>query len=269
VKAPPRPAAELAALCAVIWLAMVAVPVGLGGIGLSWDALNHHIYLGWVANQPRFGHDLFAASFQSYQYPYLYWPAYQLFIHGFSGVGAGVVLVSLNLILVPPLWMVARSCIPDATWMGLGLRAAAVVLAFLGQVSLSLIDTTANDVLAAAPLVWSVALALAAADSATTHRWLSPRWAIALSGLCAGLSVAFKLSNGPLALALPLLWMRAGSSWRERARAIVSAGLWSIAGFILAYGYWGALLWKAFGNPVFPFLHPSFEPLRALTGWHR
>ncbi len=29
------------------------------------------------------------------------------------------------------------------------------------------------------------------------------------------------------------------------------------------------LLWKAFGNPLFPFLHAALEPLRALTGWHR
>jgi len=40
------------------------------------------------------------------------------------------------------------------------MRFMAVLLAFLSGVVLSLFDSTSNDLLAAAPLVWSVALAL-------------------------------------------------------------------------------------------------------------
>lgn len=264
---PPRPAAELGLVTLGVWLALIAIPISLGGIGLSWDALNHHIYLGWVADKPRFGQDLLAASFQSYQYPYLYWPAYQLLAHGFSGVTAGIVLVTLDATLIPALWLIARCCIPDSSWHAAAMRAGAVVLAMVGQVSLSMMDTTANDVLASAPLAWAVALAMLALQPA--HGWLSSERAIGLSGLCAGVSVAFKLSNGPLALVLPVLWALAAAGWRPRLVHVMRGGIWTLAGFALAYGYWGWLLWQEFGNPVFPFMHASFEPLRALLGWRR
>ena len=62
------------------WLVFISVPISLGGIGLSWDGLNHQMYLGWVADRPRFDKDYMAASMQSYQFPYLYWPLYKLAI---------------------------------------------------------------------------------------------------------------------------------------------------------------------------------------------
>jgi hypothetical protein len=47
--------------------ALAGIPIALGQIGLSWDALNHHIYLGWMAEHPRFDRDFLAASYQAYQ----------------------------------------------------------------------------------------------------------------------------------------------------------------------------------------------------------
>src|SRR5206468_634433 len=40
---------ELGGITLLAWLALASIPFALGGIGLGWDALNHHIYLGWVA----------------------------------------------------------------------------------------------------------------------------------------------------------------------------------------------------------------------------
>ncbi len=265
---PPTASSELAALTALAWLAMVSLVIALGGIGLSWDALNHHIYLGWVSETSRFDRDLLAASFQSYQFPYLYWPAYKLMEAGLSGVWAGIALLTLHLVLVPPLWMVARACIPEHDWYASLLRACAVALAFLGQVSLSLLDTTANDSLAAAPLVWAVALALVAAGEEQSGWWTRSRL-VAVSGLAAGLAVACKLSNGPLAILMPALWLLAGSGWLPRLQQAARGCAWTLIGFLLAYGYWGWLLWDEFGNPLFPFQHEMFEPLRGLLGWRR
>ena len=112
---PPLPRVELTALVLVAWAAFASIPLALGGIGLGWDALNHHVYLGWIADQPRFDRDFLAASYQSFQYPYLYWPFFKLFQSGISGAWAGVVLDSFNVLLVPPLWMLARVCVPEHT----------------------------------------------------------------------------------------------------------------------------------------------------------
>jgi hypothetical protein len=87
------------------------------------------------------------------------------------------------------------------------------------------------------------------------------------SGLLAGIGVAFKLSNGPIAILLPLLWCFAAKDLRAR---IVEAGWGCIAllcGFVLAYGYWGALLWQHFGNPMYPFYDSLFAPVRSALGW--
>lgn len=257
---------ELLAVCVLAWVAFVSIPLSLGEIGLSWDALNHHIYLGWTAEHPRFDRDFVAAGYQAYQFPYLYWPVYKLALSGWSGQSAGVVLATLHLIAVPPVWMIARTCIPGSTLFHAAMRLLAVVLAFSTAVVLSLFDSSSNDLMAAAPLVWAVAVAL---ESLRKDRptWLTPDRAIAISGLCVGVAVAFKLSNGPLAVVLPMLWIFATNGVLQRIRLVLIGSVTTLAGFALTYGYWGGQLWLHFGNPVYPFYDHYFAPVRALTGW--
>lgn len=249
-------------------LAMAAVPVALGGIGISWDGLNHHFYLGWEAQNPRFDRDFAAASYQAYQFPYVYWPVYRLAVANASGITAGVVLALLQSLAVPPTWLIARACCPGNGWVDRSLRLIAVVLAFLGGVTLSLLDSTSNDMLAAIPLIWALALSFVAADIPVSEQRRALGWCV-LSGVCAGIAVAFKLSNGPLALVLPLAWLMAPGSFVQRAWRVVLAGCATIAAFLLVYGYWGWQLWSHMGNPVYPFYDEWFEGLRTMTGWAR
>ena len=263
---PPSARAELLVLLVVAWVAFVSIPLGLGGIGLSWDALNHHVYLGWIAENPRFDRDFLAASYQSFQYPYLYWPFFKLYESGLSGQCAGVVLVSMNLAVVPALWMMARTCIPERSWYGSAMRFFSVALGFMGSVVLSMFDTTANDLLAAIPLVWAVTLAIQPADADRTVRWTTWRL-VALSGLCSGVAVAFKLSNGPLALLMPLLWALHGPTWKDRAANITLGSLATCIGFVVVYAPWGWQLWTHYGNPIYPFYDHWFALLRPWVGW--
>jgi hypothetical protein len=253
----------------VVLLAAVgfsAIPLVLGEIGISWDALNHHIYLGWTAERPRFDRDFLAASYQSYQYPYLYWPVYKLSALGLSGSQAGVMLALLHLVAVPPVWMVAHTCMPGGGAFGAFMRTMAVALAFMTGIVLSLFDSTSNDLLAAAPLVWAIALALVPWD-ATAPAWLTRHRAVLLSGACAGIAVAFKLSNGPLAVLFPLLWacLPSGSMW-HRMRMVVLGCAATLVGFAVAYAPWGWQLWRHYGNPIYPFDFDWFQALRIALG---
>src|SRR5690606_31666249 len=140
-------------------------------------------------------------GYQAYTFPYLYWPLYQMAAAGWSGMAAGAMLAALHAVLLaPPVWLLARACMPGPTWFDLAMRALGVALAFLTGVALSMVDATMNDLLAAAPLLWAVALAVqampAARSDAPTVAWRL----VFLSGLCAGAAVAAKLSNGPLAI---------------------------------------------------------------------
>lgn len=264
---PPSPQFEVGAVVVVAWLIFASVPLALGGIGLSWDALNHHVYLGWIADQPRFDRDFLASSYQSFQYPYLYWPVYKLYQSGLSGSWAGVVLVSLNVLVVPALWLLARVSVTEQTWFGLAMRSLAVALAFLTGVVLSLFDSTSNDLLAAIPLVWAIALVFESWD-VRRPTWLSVRRLILLSGFCAGASVAFKLSNGPLAILMPVLWGIPGASYRQRLMNVAAGCTATLAGVLVFYGYWGWQMWTHYGNPVYPFYDDWFAPVRAVLGYH-
>ena len=259
---------ELALVILVAAICLCLIPISLGQIGISWDMLNHHIYLGWTAEHPRFDKDFLAASYQAYQYPYLYWPVYKLAASGASGATAGAVLALIHLISVPPVWLLARTCISGGDWFHAGMRVFAVALAFTSSVVLSIFDSTANDLMAATPLVWALAFAFLPMDS-QRHRWLSSARAIILSGFFAGVAVGFKLSNAPLAILLPLVWLLHPGSWRQRVGWLFLAGLAGATGYLLVYGYWGWQLWHQFGNPVYPFFDPWFAHLRDLVGWTR
>ena len=244
-----------------------SIPLWHGGMELGWDALNHHFYLGWIAEQPRFDRDFMAASSQSVQFPYLYWPVYKLAALGASGVTAGLVLAAVQATIVIPAWLLARACMPGATGFDAAMRMTAVLLALCTSAILLLVDTTSNDVLASIPLLWAMALAVAPRDP-RRPAWLSDRRSVVLSGLLAGVAVACKWSNGPLAILLPGLWLLAGQSARERIGHAAAGSAATLVAFVLAYGYWGWVLWQWFGNPVYPMAEGTFAPLRQALGWH-
>lgn len=237
----------------LVWLCFMAVPWSQNGIGLGWDSLNHHIYLGWTAEAERFTKDWRAAGSQVYQLPYLYWPVYYLAAHDFSGRDAGLVLASLNATTAWPLWWIARSLIPGDAWLAGAARLMAVLMAYASGVVLSQLDTTLNDLLAAQPLLLSIALTLQGSHRLMISRFnqYDQAW---LPGLLAGVSVAFKLSNGPLVLALPLLWMMAASGGLlARLLVALSGGLCLLLGFTLIYMPWGLILQNYFGSFFYPF----------------
>jgi hypothetical protein len=264
-QSPPSPAAELLIVVLLSLGALVSVPLALGGIGLGWDALNHHVYLGWVADSARFDRDHLAASNQSFQFPYLYWPLYKLMQHGFSGQMAGAVLAALNVLAVPALWVLTRTCIPERTWYGLAMRSLGVALAFASGVVLSHLDSTANDLLAGIPLLWAIALAVLPYDR-QRNPWLGERRCAVLSGAAAGVAVACKLSNGPLAAVLPLLWALHGPGVRARLGHVLGGSVALVAAFAMTYGYWGWQLWLHYANPVYPFYDHIFSALARWLG---
>lgn len=217
----------------------------------SWDALNHHVYLGLIAESPRWHLDVAAASVQTYQYPYLYWPIYRLTLLPISGPQAGALWAAAQAILVvPPVWVASLHLLPaqGSAWQAAFERVAACALAGASIVVLAGVGTTANDVVAAMPLMWAVALMAAPVPS--------DRRAALAAGLW-GVSTAFKWSNG-LAIPLLLIWW-----WQSRPRRLslrrgVLLAVGATVGFGTAYAPWGWQLWHLTGNPFYPFFASWF-----------
>lgn len=250
-----RNAVELLLLTLASGLLAAAMPLTFGGLGWSWDALNHHVYLGWIAEQPRWDRDVIAASYQTYQWPYLYWPVYRLALLAWPGewVAASWSAVQAMLTL-PPVWLLARQLLPSGPGRALGvaLRTAACVLAGASVIVVNAVDTTSNDLLAALPLLWAFVVV---AGPDTDRR-------AALAGALVGAAAVLKLSN---ALFFPLLgvwWWRTGPPrlpWQRGAALAAGAA----AGFALLYLPWGWQLWQATGNPVHPMAAGWFGSARA------
>ena len=259
------PAWEAPVVVLAGWLLLVSIPLVLGEMGISWDALNHHIYLGWTAERPRFDRDFLAAASQTYQFPYLYWPVFKLAQMDVSGRVAGAVLATLQALALPALWLVARACIPGGGWLPILLRAQSVFLGYASILILSLFDSTANDMLATVPFVWSVALALQPVGGAPSRT----DWHHVIgSGVLMGIAVACKWSNGPLSVLLVIFWILAPGDARRRLLLVLAGGTATIVAFLVVYSYWGWQLWLAVGNPLHPFADAYFAPLRDRLGWH-
>lgn len=247
---------EAILLSAIFAGLLMLVPALGGGVGLSWDAVNHQIYLGWIADRMRFDLDVWAAATQSFQFPYLYWPVYKLYSSGASAIETGVVLAALQSTCVPAVWVLARACVPDYSWFGTVMRATAMAMAFASSVVLSMFNTTANDLLSAVPLIWSMAIASMTLlsdekDRSTLGRYL-------LVGALCGMSVAFKLSNGPVAISVPLLFLIKLDGRRVHFAGALVAYVAMILGFGLTYAPWGWELATRFGNPIFPLFNALF-----------
>lgn len=247
---------------------MVSIPVSRDGLGLGWDSMNHHVYLGWVANGARFEQDYFAAASQSYQFPYLYWPIYLLTRWRVDGWVAGTVWAMLHALVSIPLWMIANRLIAGETWPDAGVRVLAVLFGVGNLLVLRAPETTGNDVLAALPWLMAVAVGLGPARSSGLLDQV-PRsaWRALLCGVLGGAAVALKLSNATVVIFLPLVCFSLSSTVPGRLRCAALCLLGTGMGFLVLYAWWGWQLWQAFGNPVFPFADGLFEPLRVMLAW--
>lgn len=245
-------AAELLLLTSLAAAAAAAVAWNAGAWGWNWDALNHHVYLGLIAESPRWQLDVLAPNTQVYQFPYLYWPIYRISLLTGSGVHVAMAWAALQAaLLLPPVWLLAHRLLQPQTgpaWEMALQRAAACALAGMNGVLVQGINMSSNDLLATVPLVWALALHLGAPASDRRAALCAALW---------GMSTAFKWSNG---LMLPVLlvwwWRRDRPHWPLRRGLALAAG--SAAGFALTYAPWGVQLWRVTGNPFFPYFQSLF-----------
>lgn len=235
-------------------LLAASLPLQTGYLGWSWDALNHHVYLGFTAQQPRWDLDVLPASVQTYQYPYLYWPAYLMSQWpGRPALAAALWSGFQAAALAAPVWLIAHRLLPaqPSAAQDRVLRLTACATAFMSLCILASLETTASDLLACAPLLWAIAVSL--------HTDFN-RQRAALAAALWGVATAFKFSNG-LFLPWLLLWWYQPAQPRFAPSRAFALALGAAAGFGLAYAPWGWQLWQVTGNPFHPFFGGLFSRL--------
>lgn len=214
------------------------------GKDVNWDQLNYHYYAPFELLAGRVGQDFFAASAQSYLNPVGYLPFYLMVASGWHSVLVSIVLAAAHSLSIGLLYLISCELfvhLPPRDRRMLALLATALGAAT--GVYWMTVGSSFIDPLLVPPMLGGLLLLLRGQGGS------APRAAVA--GLLFGASAALKYSNAVYALAaLPLaLVMRAGLAY-------MLAGAAAVAVFA---GPWLAMLWREFGNPVFPLANAWFR----------
>lgn len=221
------------------------------GKDLSWDVLNHHIYLPFSLLSGRFATDLFAAGPQSYQNPLGYLPFHAFLSTGSPDWAVGLGLASLHAAAAWPLWRLAQRIWPDGEgerwWRWMAMAMAWISPSFLLVAGTSSVDPLTN-VLVLFALAWTLA------DK--------PRLRLAAgAGALLGLAFAIKPTNAVYVLACAAVLL-----FRAVVASALRPGLGQLAMFsfaaaamaAVAMGPWALWLWREFQNPLFPLFNQWF-----------
>ena len=231
------------------------------GLDVNWDLKNYHYYDAFAFLEGRLGWDVAPAQIQTYHNPLLDLAFYALvreipspriiaFAMALPAGIAGFFLLRMLAALFPagrPLrWL----------WI-----AAAFAIGMTGSSGQAVLGTTMNE--------WQPAMllmaGLAAVVESIARRGEASRAALVLAGLAAGLAMGLKLTYGVFALGL-VVASAMRMPWRASVSAALLAGLGVLAGLAVPYGFWGAILWREFANPFFPYFNdvfrsPWYEPV--------
>jgi len=245
----------------VILFVAVAMAFSLSiGADVNWDLQNYHFYAPYALTNWRYDLDLVPAGLQSYFNPLLDLPYY--FTVRYAGIAPAAMLLAAFYGVFA--WLVWRlnsrlfALEPFAAWhssskLRLLLPLFATALGVTGVAGVSQIGTTFNEVQTAALLL----AGLVAVVRAWSDEGPSRSGALA-AGVLFGAAAALKLTAATFAPALVLASLATAPSYRG-----IQAAIWICIGwcatFALLFGWWGAVLYSLFENPVFPFYNAIFR----------
>jgi hypothetical protein len=251
------PAALVACLAAAGFLSVAT------GLDVNWDLKNYHYYDAYAYLTGRLGWDVAPAQIQTYHNPLLDLGFYALVqeipsprVIAFAmAMPAGIAAFFLLRMLV--------SLFPPAVGARALYIAAAFAIGVTGASGRAMIGSTMDEWQPAMLLIISLSVLV----TSIARGAIPSVGAMVLAGVATGFAVGLKLTYGVFAVALVVAIASSGS-WRERLSRAAIIGICLLAGFAVTYGFWGATLWKEFGNPFFPYFNNIFQsPWWESTAW--
>lgn len=227
----------------------------LAGKDVSWDLINHHLYLPFAWWTGRHAADLYAAGPQSYQVPLGYLPLHALVEARLPDWGVGLALATLHALAAWPLWHLARALWPGPDqfrWRALAVAMGLVTPVFLVYAGTSSMDPlTCVLVLAALAWVWG------------DRPQAGPAM---LAGVAFGAAVGLKPTNLVLVPALLAVLLLRTAAGLARPRAMLAGAAAAVGTSVALIGPWSWWLWSTYGNPALPFLNDRFASPFAPSG---
>lgn len=225
----------------------------ISGKDLSFDFFAYHLYGPYLMLGGRFDQDYFGGGLAGYLNPLVEIPLYLMVRAGWNSlVIAGVLTAahSVNLLLA---WKICDGLLPAAQPSRTAFLFGGALLAFLAPIFLVVLGTSSADPLASIPVLGGLLLLV---REFPKDKWEAGRFAGA--GLLLGLAVGLKLSNGLFAVVATIALLPMATR-RDRYVSLSLLVLGGLAGGLLAHGYWSYMLWREFGNPLFPMANNLFR----------
>ena len=224
----------------------------------NWDLQNYHAYNAYAFLHDRVTFDIAPAQRQSYLNPLADVPFYLGSAHLpprlFGFLMGGLHGLTFGLLF----WI----CFVMFRGLGANLR---VVLAALctglgvyGPVFIGELGGSQHDNLVGMLVLAAVSLYIEALAKRGTLAGRASRRNLLAGSLVLGAGVGLKMTVMTHAVAVAVAVLLVESSWRARARVLAAFSALFLAGFLLTSGYWMAVLWHEFRNPVFPFYNDLF-----------
>ncbi len=224
------------------------------GKDLNWDQSNYHLYLPHSLLQHRLSQDFFPASIQSYLNPLAYLPFYGMVMAGWHSLVIASLLAmfhALNLFLVYKICRRVLAAEALATPLNVTM---ALVMGALSPVFWVEVGSSFNDITVSVLTLLALHIGLGIRGDSAPRQ---VRTALIGSALLMGFTVGLKLTAATYALAGLVFCFAADI--RETLRRIGWYCAAGFAGFMTTGGWWAAMVYAEFGNPIFPLYNAVFK----------
>lgn len=243
-------------LVGFIFFGVVSVMLGKDN---NWDLRNYHYYNPYAFFHGRLGFDYAPAQLQSFLNPGQDFMFYFLITH-FKPVAAGFLMGGIHGLGFGLIFAIAYSLLSAKAFkVRLGSSLLCAAAGVYGPVFVCELGASENDTLIS---LFVLAAILMLVRNLTLHDTLSSpkgRVALIVAGGLLGFAVGLKLTVTIYAIGTAFALLFAAKNWPDR---LISVGIWGLAflvGFAITAGHWMAILWSAYGNPLFPFYNHIFQ----------
>ena len=246
-------------------LALFVVVAGCAALAkgqdANWDLQNYHFYDPWALVHGRLlGFDVVAAQLQTFHNPALDLVFYAMIAADWPPrVAAFVLAMPAGIAAFFLLHIVEVLFAGHDSTLRKTLRVAAFAIGITGAIGWAVLGTTMNE--------WPIAALVLAALWVLVRAIVStapglPVRALVIAGVIAGVASGLKLTAATFAVAICFALLLRHQRFRMLPMAARDAawfGAGVAGGLAASIGWWCALLWSHFGNPVFPYLNEWFH----------
>jgi hypothetical protein len=254
------------------WVGAAVLGWGLASIALGkdtgWDFRNYHWYDAYALLNARLGFDVAVAHQATYFNPLLHVPFYLL--AGHVGPAAAVFYTGATEGLIfLPLYLLVRAALAGPAPSRPGEAHLLTLAGMTGSTVVSMIGKTSYDQSVLSVLVLGGLAVLITGREALREASRHGFAVAALSGVLVGMAVGLKLTEAPFAIGLGVALAVGQGSLAARGLRLAAGALGGLAGVLATGGYWFLTLFRATGNPVFPFFNDVLKSSLIASGSYR